>query len=78
MDTGADEAERRGLDDVVLSGGVFQNRLLLEGVVPALSARGLRPLLPLRLPANDGAIAYGQAAIAAHAATSIDRGPVAR
>ncbi len=71
-------AERQGLSDVVLSGGVFQNRLLLEGVVPALSARGLRPLLPLRLPANDAAIAYGQAAIAAHAATPIGAGPVAR
>ena len=59
-------AERRGLTEVVLSGGVFQNRLLLRGVAPALLARGLRPLLPLRLPANDGAIAYGQAAIAAY------------
>jgi hydrogenase maturation protein HypF len=71
-------AERRGLTDVVLSGGVFQNRLLLEGVVPALVARGLRPLLPLRLPANDGAIAYGQAAIAAHAAAAKGGSQVAR
>jgi hydrogenase maturation protein HypF len=71
-------AERRGLGDVVLSGGVFQNRLLLQGVVPALAARGLRPLLPLRLPANDGGIAYGQAAIAAHAEASRSEGQAVR
>jgi hydrogenase maturation protein HypF len=50
---------------VVLSGGVFQSRLLLESVSTAVSATGLRVLVPERLPVNDGAISYGQAAVAA-------------
>ena len=59
------EAERAGVDLVVLSGGVFQNRLLLERTAAALGDRGLRVLLPTRLPPNDGGIAYGQVAVAA-------------
>jgi hydrogenase maturation protein HypF len=58
-------AREAGLDCVVLSGGVFQNRLLLELTVADLEQRGLRVLLPERLPPNDGGIAYGQAAVAA-------------
>ena len=58
-------AEARGGAPVVLSGGVFQNRRLLEATAAALAARGLRVLVPERLPPNDGGIAYGQAAIAA-------------
>ena len=58
-------AADRGLDVVVLSGGVFQNRVLLELVTAALIGRGLTVLRPERLPPNDGAIAFGQAAVAA-------------
>lgn len=58
-------ASRAGLDTVVLAGGVFQNRLLLERTTELLAAAGLRVLLPERLPPNDGAISYGQAAVAA-------------
>jgi hydrogenase maturation protein HypF len=54
-----------GVRTVVLSGGVFQNRLLLERIAALLSRAGLRPLVPERLPPNDGGIAYGQAAVAA-------------
>ena len=50
---------------VVLSGGVFQSRLLLESVSTELSATGLRVLVPERLPVNDGGICFGQAAVAA-------------
>jgi hydrogenase maturation protein HypF len=50
---------------VVLSGGVFQNRLLLAWTTEALEDAGLRVLVPRALPANDGGIAYGQAAVAA-------------
>ena len=50
---------------MVLSGGVFQNGLLLERTSAALSDRGLRVLVPERLPPNDGGISYGQAAVAA-------------
>jgi hydrogenase maturation protein HypF len=58
-------ADQRGLDTVVLGGGVFANRLLLAGVAEALEARGLRVLVPERLPPGDGGIAFGQAAVAA-------------
>jgi hydrogenase maturation protein HypF len=46
---------------VVLSGGVFQNELLLARTLEQLP----RALFPRRLPVNDGGIAYGQAAISA-------------
>jgi hydrogenase maturation protein HypF len=58
-------ASDAGVDRVVLSGGVFQNRVLLEDAAARLRALGLRVLVPERLPPNDGAISYGQAAIAA-------------
>jgi hydrogenase maturation protein HypF len=58
-------AARHGLDTVVLSGGVFQNRLLLERAAAALDRSGLRVLTPERLPAGDGGISFGQAAVAA-------------
>ena len=58
-------ASDRGLDRVVLSGGVFQNRLLLERTWRELTATGLEVLVPAALPPNDGGIAYGQAAVAA-------------
>jgi hydrogenase maturation protein HypF len=48
---------------VVLSGGVFQNALLLERTRARLGKA--RVLVPTRLPCNDGGIAYGQAAVAA-------------
>jgi hydrogenase maturation protein HypF len=57
-------AAQSSTDLVVLSGGVFQNRRLVESVTSGLERRGLRVLAPERLPANDGAISYGQAAIA--------------
>jgi hydrogenase maturation protein HypF len=58
-------AERRGTDTVVLSGGVFQNRRLLGQTASLLADGGLRVLTPVRLPPNDGGIAYGQLAVAA-------------
>ncbi|MGZ4193396.1 MAG: carbamoyltransferase HypF [Solirubrobacteraceae bacterium] len=58
-------AAARGIDRVALSGGVFQNRQLLESVSAGLDRAGLHVLVPERLPVNDGGIAYGQAAVAA-------------
>ena len=58
-------AEREGTRTVVLSGGVFQNRLLVERCHERLTARGLNVLVPRVLPPNDGGISYGQAAVAA-------------
>jgi hydrogenase maturation protein HypF len=63
-------AEAHGLATVGLSGGVFQNRLLLARTADGLERLGLRVLVPERLPPNDGGIAYGQAAIAAYAISS--------
>ncbi len=58
-------ARRTGLGTVVLCGGVFQNARLLETVWNGLEALGFRVLTPRRLSPNDGAISYGQAAVAA-------------
>jgi hydrogenase maturation protein HypF len=58
-------AGERGLGVVALSGGVFQNRVLLESMIAELKRVGLRPLVPQRLPLGDGGISYGQAAVAA-------------
>ena len=54
-----------GLGTVALSGGCFQNARLLTSLRARLEARGLRVLVPRRLGPNDGAVSYGQAAVAA-------------
>jgi hydrogenase maturation protein HypF len=58
-------ARRHGCKTIVLCGGVFQNKLLLEGVSEKLAARGIGALSPALFPAGDGAIALGQAVVAA-------------
>jgi hydrogenase maturation protein HypF len=58
-------AKRYALGTVVLAGGVFQNAPLLERTAEGLGRAGLRVLIPERLPPNDGALCYGQAAVAA-------------
>jgi hydrogenase maturation protein HypF len=49
---------------VALSGGCFQNRLLLALTVPCLEQVGFRVLLHRQVPCNDGGISLGQAALA--------------
>ena len=61
-------ARETGLRTVALSGGCFQNRLLLVLVVPRLREVGLRVLLHRQVPCNDGGISLGQAVIAHFAA----------
>ena len=58
-------ADESGVRRVVLAGGCFQNARLLSRLRHNLSGRGLEVLTPLKLSPNDGAISYGQAAVAA-------------
>jgi hydrogenase maturation protein HypF len=53
-----------GLAEVALSGGTFQNLLLLERVVSGLESAGFRVYRHRRVPANDGGISLGQAMVA--------------
>ena len=50
---------------VALSGGVFQNVLLLDRTVEALEYKGFRVLTHERVPTNDGGISLGQVVVAA-------------
>lgn len=52
------------INQVVLSGGTFQNRYLLTEVCRKLEDRGFAPHFHKRIPANDGGISLGQAVIA--------------
>jgi hydrogenase maturation protein HypF len=54
-----------GLDTVALGGGTFQNARLLTRIARRLTEARLRVLTARQLGPNDGAISYGQAAVAA-------------
>jgi hydrogenase maturation protein HypF len=53
-----------GVRTVVLTGGVFQNQLLLSNVNELLTTRGLTVWVNRAVPAGDGGLSLGQAAIA--------------
>ena len=55
----------RNLNRVVLSGGVFQNSILLTGLIKALEKRNFKVFSHQQVPTNDGGIALGQAVAAA-------------
>lgn len=57
--------EERFIHTVVLSGGVFQNRILFERVVAQLEDRDFKVLTHRHVPANDGGLSLGQAVIGA-------------
>ncbi|MDX2126981.1 MAG: carbamoyltransferase HypF [Aeromonas hydrophila] len=59
-------AERFPGYPVALGGGVFQNRVLMDQLVPALEAAGRQVLTSETLPLNDGGIAAGQLWFAIH------------
>ena len=54
-----------GLNRVVLSGGTFQNRIILEKSENNLKKNGFEVFTQSDIPSNDGGIALGQIAIAA-------------
>jgi hydrogenase maturation protein HypF len=70
-------AARVGESHVVLGGGCFQNRYLVERTVACLRASGFRPYWPQRVPPNDGGIAFGQIAACVRSG-AIDRVEPAR
>lgn len=58
-------ADKTGKRKVVLSGGTFQNRYILERVEKQLATTGLKIFSPHQVPVNDGGVALGQLVIAA-------------
>ena len=65
---------RAGIDVVALSGGVFQNALLLGLTRRELETRHFRVLTHRVVPPNDGGLALGQAAIAGYRAAAAGTG----
>jgi hydrogenase maturation protein HypF len=57
--------ERDGLNEVALSGGVWQNMTLLARTLSLLQNDGFTVYIHRQVPTNDGGLALGQAAIAA-------------
>ncbi len=58
--------QQHQIDQIVLSGGVWQNQLLLEKTYQILDENGFHPLIHRQLPPNDGCVAFGQAMITAY------------
>ena len=55
---------KEGINKVVLSGGVFQNKYLLEGTISMLEETDFEVYSHASVPTNDGGIALGQLAVA--------------
>jgi hydrogenase maturation protein HypF len=57
--------EQTALNIVALSGGVFQNQLLLEQLIARLEEMSFQVYINRRVPPNDGGLSLGQIAVAA-------------
>ncbi len=62
-DVAVDVRQRTGIEEVALSGGVFQNLLLVRLSHDRLADRGFQVLTHRLVPPNDGGIALGQAVV---------------
>lgn len=62
--------DETGIRQVALSGGVCQNELIVDGLCDRLEAAGQRVWINRAVPANDGGISLGQAALAVFADAS--------
>jgi hydrogenase maturation protein HypF len=56
--------ENTGINEVALSGGVFQNKYLTEKVVFLLEDKGFKVYIQRKVPPNDGGVSLGQAVVA--------------
>ena len=56
--------QTRGVSNIVLSGGVFQNRVLTERTLCLLEGEGFTVFTHSLVPPNDGGLALGQAVVA--------------
>jgi hydrogenase maturation protein HypF len=56
---------KTGIKTVAMSGGVFQNRCLLHGLIDSLERKGFKTITHKQVPCNDGGISLGQAVAAA-------------
>lgn len=64
LDFALEGAHITNLNDIVLSGGVFQNKLLLKLTTDLLRTHGLTPFISQQFPPGDGQISIGQTLIA--------------
>ena len=64
LDVSEEMRDKYSVDKVVLSGGVFQNKYLLEKTVSSLQKAKLRIYTNSQVPSNDGGISLGQMAVA--------------
>ena len=58
--------ENIGINEIALSGGVFQNKYLTEKVIFSLEDKGFKVYIQRKVPPNDGGISLGQAVVAGY------------
>jgi hydrogenase maturation protein HypF len=62
VDASVEVAKIVQVNNILLTGGCFQNKYLAERMIEALRGAGLEPYWHAQIPPNDGGIALGQAA----------------